>query len=612
MIEPSAASVGLKLATPVISKAITSTLDAIRSVGGQLSEKTARQFRLGFSDFLETSFNRCQQVKTIVTGDAPVPLLDVYENLNLELDDSVFNDIDIIDELEDYRRIVITGTGGAGKSMLMKYLTLSRFENCKGKIPLFIELRNLNNITSKDLLSYFFASCSTASNKVTFASFSSVFSSGGFLLILDGFDEIDSQYKDDISSQILELGRKFPKAIIVVSSRNDPRFKGWQDYYVFELSKLNQNQVKSLISKVKYDKGIKRRFLRDLPALWNTHSTFLSIPLLSVIMLLTFGKFAEISPKATLFYKLAFQTLFREHDANKEQFKRDLHTSLDLDDFERAFSAFCALSYLENKFSFEHRNALKFAKNSMAYARLSAEPDLFICDLVENVCMLQQEGTELTFVHRSFQEYFCAFFLASYHESNEFEVISNIARRENDSTLNMYREIDESKFEINWLCPILDRFIDQISSRIASKSPSYALQFFTDRALYNRDDKMVGLHIADPETMSILENIRKIYPQCKKLSFHNIYNLLRGINLQEACLNAGIPESEFAKIFMKRHSGEFDEEAGQKELEFNAAADRWLDHTSVMSEINAILKSLKALRTDIAKKRQDQSAIIIL
>jgi len=198
--------------------------------------------------------------------------------------------------------------------MFMKYLTIARFENPRGKIPLFIELRNINVLKEKSLLQYCFSSCSTSHQRVSFSSFESVFKSGGFLLILDGFDEIEAEYRSEIERQILDTGRKYPDSIIVVSSRTDLRFRSWQDYYVFEINKLEQKQVVSLIRKTRYDLGIKKRFVKDIPSLWESHQTFLSIPLLSVIMLITFGKFSEISPKATLFYRLAFQTLFREHD----------------------------------------------------------------------------------------------------------------------------------------------------------------------------------------------------------------------------------------------------------------------------------------------------------
>jgi len=96
-------------------------------------------------------------------------------------------------------------------------------------------------------------------------------------------------------------------------------------------------------------------------------------------------------------------------------------------------------------------------------------------DLVENVCMLQKDGTEYTYIHRSFQEYFSALFLVGYHEDNLFELIMNVAERDNDSTLSMLKELDESKFELSWLIPTLDEYISSLGRAIESESPSKAL-----------------------------------------------------------------------------------------------------------------------------------------
>ena len=50
-------------------------------------------------------------------------------------------------------KLIITGTGGIGKSILLKHLFLNTIENTE-YIPVLIELRKFNNIDTKDISLY--------------------------------------------------------------------------------------------------------------------------------------------------------------------------------------------------------------------------------------------------------------------------------------------------------------------------------------------------------------------------------------------------------------------------------------------------------------------------
>ena len=432
------------------------------------------------------------------------------------------------------------------------------------------------------------------------------------MLILDGFDEVDNDFKEEMEAQILDIGRRNPAAVIVVSSRTDPRFKGWQNYYNFEVCRLNKQQVRSLVGKVKYEEGIKKRFLREINGLWETHETFLSIPLLSVIMLLTFGKFSEISPKATLFYKLAFQTLYREHDANKEQFKRPIFSDLEMDDFERSFAAFCALSYLDSKISFDRATAKAIANRAKKYTRLEFDEGDYLKDLIQNVCMIQEEGVELTYVHRSFQEYFTALFLCGYHESNLFDVINQVAMRENDSTLSMFKELDENKFEIAWLMPVLDSYIDSLKTALDSGSASKALNWIFSAGVYNSDLNLEALMISEIGRSSILRNISRIYPICEdRLSIGNIFEALRGSDIKQLLEQTGdIKRKKIVKLLQEIARGSSN--IHDRELKYSEEEDSWLRLTNVRSVISEFLNALTDVRDEISQKRLEQSQIIVV
>ena len=71
-------------------------------------------------------------------------------------------------------------------------------------------------------------------------------------------------------------------------------------------------------------------------------------------------------------------------------------------------SAFCIITYLKERFSFsrtELREALQAALN---LEKFSINIDHLTNDMIESTCLIQIEGTDYIFTHRSFQEYFSA------------------------------------------------------------------------------------------------------------------------------------------------------------------------------------------------------------
>jgi hypothetical protein len=157
--------VAMAAAYPVVKKTLDGLAPTIRKGAGAIAkhlvDKAIANFQIGFGPYLNTSYERCKTVKTLLSQDRPLALLDIYVHLFLDCKNTHLIDDDLIENLSTYRRLVITGLAGCGKSMFMKYLTICRFENAHGTIPLFVELRQLNQLTSKNLLAYIHQSCAS-------------------------------------------------------------------------------------------------------------------------------------------------------------------------------------------------------------------------------------------------------------------------------------------------------------------------------------------------------------------------------------------------------------------------------------------------------------------
>ena len=246
----------------------------------------------------------------------------------------------------------------------------------------------------------------------------------------------------------------------------------WQNFYTFTVKTLDKKQVLELISKIDYDDEIKKRFRREVNRqLYASHASFLSSPLLASIMLLTYEQFAEIPTKMHIFYEQAFGVLFRRHDAQKAQFIRKTYANLPIDDFRNFFSAFCASSYLKERFSFLDDEIRELIRSALQFTGISPNIDDVVKDLCECVCMLQRDGIHTIFVHRSFQEYFCAVFIAAYNGPQLCPMLEKISNRDKDQVIPMLFEMARDKVDLEWVIPQIDKLLadtDTIDDETAS------------------------------------------------------------------------------------------------------------------------------------------------
>ena len=84
-----------------------------------------------------SSYNKCKYFKTILNPNEPLEVLSNYVNLGLSYKNKVRSDISVISELPSLRHVVVSGLAGSGKSMFMKYMTMSFFEGDREFVPRF-------------------------------------------------------------------------------------------------------------------------------------------------------------------------------------------------------------------------------------------------------------------------------------------------------------------------------------------------------------------------------------------------------------------------------------------------------------------------------------------
>ena len=444
---------------------ISANMEKIISIGkktfGAIDETIKLKLKTSYSDYLKNTTEKYSKAKSFFIRSEPVDLYDYYVPTGLN---SGRNEISIpkfTSCLSASNRLVITGTGGTGKSVLMRHL----FLDCayqKNYIPILIELRDLN--TSKSTLKEAIEnSLSTYGFDLHVDFIDKAKKEGHFCFFLDGYDEVDHKLRKNLTTQIKELSNKFKKCPIFISSRPDDTFNGIESFKIFHVKKLTLKSATALIGKLPYDQEIKRKFIKDLEeGIFEKHKSFLSNPLLLSIMLLTYGENAEIPSKLSIFYNQAYEALFQRHDANKGGYSRKRKTALDIQDFSRVFSLFSLQTYERRLFKMPRTECLTYIEKAKNNLRKDFTPENYLTDLLSAACLLIEDGLEIAFSHRSFQEYFVALYISSAPPETQKRLIERYSNNNQpDNVIDLLNEINPIAVERYFIIPTLEQvFLD--------------------------------------------------------------------------------------------------------------------------------------------------------
>ena len=438
--------------------------------------------------YLRNAEEKYSTLKTLLYNDQPKPFYSFYvcnrirfRGPDIKAEDRAVGHTQNMQFIEDVtvekirevsRFVIIIGTGGLGKSMMMRHLMLNaiaNFDDLK-RFPVFVPLKDFDE-NSDSLFEYIFSKVGVFDDTISKVQFEQLLAHGSCLLLLDGLDEIGANSVERFELELEILTDKYSGNMFVLSSRPFQAFISYERFSLLRLMPFNSRQAMQLIDRLEFrpdEPAIKKKFLSVLERmLFRTHRSFTENPLLLTIMLLTFEQYAEVPVKMHVFYREAFEVLAKRHDASKGVFKRALKTGLSVDAFADYFAELCFRSYSDEKFEITAEEFdgyfNKLNARMLANDKRTTSND-FIEDLCSNLCLMYYEGNSYHFTHRSFQEYFCALFFSKQKDkfiSKLGEFFEKHQRRMfGDRTFYMLYDMATEKVEEYIFLPFLTSLFD--------------------------------------------------------------------------------------------------------------------------------------------------------
>lgn len=473
MIKVDSSTIITGVASELIKDLVKHTLDGAQKSWKKSILKSELELEKAFESYVNFTYDRNSKVKTLLYKNVSKPLYNFYESVDVEVENEVISTANVkclIDKLGNH--ILITGTGGIGKSTLMKHLFLNSIDvgYC---LPLLIELRGFNRKlkenSSLKLVDYLYDDIATKRFDTEKEYFIYALKSGKVLLLLDGFDELDENTSIYIESEIKDFSLNFSECPVILSSRPSNEFIGWSDFIEANALPLTKDKALSLINKLEIeDQILKERFIEELDeSLYVKYKSFASIPLLLIIMLITYEMNATIPDNLNDFYDMAFLALFQSHDASKSGYRRDIQSKLSHEEFKEIFSYIAFNSYYNGEYQFTEAKLLEYIERSLNKFDKKVGAQDYLKDLDKSVCMIIREGLMLKFTHRSFQEYFAAVFMSKQSDDIQSEIFKMFVR---DRRTNIFRQnvfftaikiMQPERYEKNYLYAISKEYKDK-------------------------------------------------------------------------------------------------------------------------------------------------------
>lgn len=351
------------------------------------------------------------------------------------------------------KNILITGTAGQGKSVLMRYLTVQELR-LEARIPVFIELRRIDKAT--DLSKLLRIQLGLKEDGTEDEISEHLFKQGKVVLLLDGFDEVPREFAIALRDKLFDLASKYKGTQLVISSRPGALCAHIQDLpnlISVEVAELAEADFRPFLQKI----GTSEEVIQRLITAINTSSTevkrLLKTPLMLTLLVLTCGGKQQIPDTLPEFYDSLFRVLAVMHDETKPGYVREMATKLTFAELEQVFECFAFVS--REKFDRTSLSPAQFeesVKEAVNYTGKQCTSEGFRTDVSETVCLMVREGIDTTFIHKSIQEYYTARFIKSMPDNeaaiDAYNAISEMRLLLWSSEIKFLEQIDPIRFKV--------------------------------------------------------------------------------------------------------------------------------------------------------------------
>tara|TARA_R110002020_G_scaffold194458_1_gene395323 strand:+ start:1523 stop:3136 length:1614 start_codon:yes stop_codon:yes gene_type:complete len=459
-----------------------------------------------FQEYYHRTYKKLAVINTLVFNNSQRFLKEIYLPLTLSStnDEKIKFQVNSYPEklCYEYGNILITDTAGMGKSTLMKRIFIDIVDQNIG-IPIIIELRRLNK--NKTIITEIQEQLNSINKDFDSELLLELLSEGGFIMILDGYDEISLTDREAVTSDLQDFISKASNNEFFITSRPEKALLSFGNFQEFRINPLNKKEAFELLRKYDNQGSVSALLIKKLQEQEMSNiEEFLTNPLLVSLLFTAFEHKQAIPFKKYLFYRQVYDANFESHDLTKgDSYTHDKYSKLEIDDFHRVLRHLGFSCFKLQKIEFSKDEILKLISDSKEFcAGLNFNESDFLEDLLRTVPLFAQDGNYYRWAHKSLQEYFAAQFIYLDSKEKQNTILDRLYNHSNIekfiNVIDLYYDMDYKTFRNKIERSLLSEFKQFIDNNynhnykgitIDSIKERKETAFFTDSFLFKATQK---------------------------------------------------------------------------------------------------------------------------
>lgn len=406
-------------------------------------------FENKFTEYLNRSYQKFSTLNILVFPNQQINTKAIYLPLSIiSTKDKKKFKINVFKKefIEPYQRILISDTAGMGKSTLMKWIGLSLIEQ-KLSIPILIELKKINDTHS--IIDEIYNQIDPIDKSFDKDLIIKFLELGQFTILLDGFDEIQYDFRESVILDLKDFISKASKNWYILTSRPDSSLSSFGDFQMFRIKPLEIDESFELLKK--YDSintnKVSEQLIKDIKEKDKQVREFLINPFLASLLYKTYTYNKDIPSKKSTFYDEVYGALYKHHDLSKDGYKRNKTSGLDIQDFRFVLKQLAWDTAKIVKVEYNEQELLNHIKEAKDKCfGLEFKETNFIEDIESHVPLFVRDGTILKWAHKSLQDYFAAEFIST--SSDKEKIIELIYKSKKQNYLNILDFLYEVEYKV--------------------------------------------------------------------------------------------------------------------------------------------------------------------
>jgi predicted NACHT family NTPase len=452
-----------KILTPVVTEIFKGAKGALEHA---LKQSSITQTINSLADTLDS----IDKVRTIWSAEDDISLDSFYYPSKLS-HKGITKTVSSLDDLPK-GNLIIEGTVGQGKSIFMRYLSLSIVRNDGGGlIPIFVELRSISkDRTLMQAIESVLDGCG-----FPLQSFAPLAKSANLVLLLDGYDEISSESETSVLETLDLIRKKYRPLKVIISSRPGNTIQNVAGFEIARLVRLTLKDYEPFMAKLGIDILKRTALIQAITESPANVSGVISTPLMLTLVIIVYETDQEIPTALSEFYEKLFYVVFTRHDRLKVAFNRKHHTGLSERKLQKLFETFCFMviqsghgrSLENNEFNECFDKAIKYSPDT------PCELENFRSDIIKVACLMLEEGLGTsTFIHKSILDYFAAAFASKLSEGlkEKFYSRANSEYFMWEHVLHFLKDIDTYNYSKYYVLSSFPKTLEAIKHTLESQS----------------------------------------------------------------------------------------------------------------------------------------------